>query len=216
MSSLSDRVILDLITERKLSISPLVLDNIQPGSIDLTLGDKIQVFKGGDLHLDALRKEDIKQGMEEVSLSGCEDGYPLGPGEFITGHSAELIHLPQDVNGLIMNRNSYAEIGLDAAISQYINPGFHGNKIIVIANRGARTLYLTKGLRVCTLVLFRMERQSIRTYDGRHDVDKLKGAMQRMNDMHVRYEAVKENADNDLADFMNEQIREIAAKGVVP
>ena len=187
MPSLSDRAILDLITEKKLSLSPLIMDNIQPGSIDLTLGDKIHIFNGtGPIRLASMQKDDIKRGMEEVSLGSLEDGYPLEPGAFVTGHSAELIKLPPDVNGLIMNRNSYAEIGLDAAISQYINPGFHGNKIIVIANRGARTLYLTSGLRVCTLVLFRMERPSIRSYDGRHDVTLLEGAMRRMNEMHVR------------------------------
>ena len=47
MSTLSDKDIWNLIEKEELCISPLTTDNIQPGSIDLTLGSTIDVFDAG-------------------------------------------------------------------------------------------------------------------------------------------------------------------------
>ena len=41
MSSLNDKEIFDLIEKKQLSITPLDPNNIQPGSIDLTLGSTV-------------------------------------------------------------------------------------------------------------------------------------------------------------------------------
>ena len=202
MSSLSDKDILELIRLGKLNISPLQVSNIQPGSIDLTLADSIEQFSfDKTIDLSELSKDDLKRSSKIISISA---GYELKTGEFVTGHSSELISLPQDVNGLIMNRNSLAKVGLNAAISQYISPGFHGNKIIVIANMGATPIILKPGIRICTLVLFRMSSTSYRAYDLRHDTTFIKDHMTGM-----RYTESK-HIDDSLSDFMNERIKELA------
>ncbi|MCI7252144.1 MAG: dCTP deaminase [Succinatimonas sp.] len=202
MSSLSDKDILELIRLGKLNISPLQVSNIQPGSIDLTLADSIEQFSfDKTIDLSELSKDDLKRSSKIISIS---DGYELKPGEFVTGHSSELISLPQDVNGLIMNRNSLAKVGLNAAISQYINPGFHGNKIIVIANMGATSIILKPGIRICTLVLFRMSSTSYRAYDQRHDTASIKDHMTGMSYTDSKH------IDDSLSDFMNERIKELA------
>ena len=130
MSTLSDKDIWNLIEKEELCISPLTPDNIQPGSIDLTLGSTIDVFDAGKVDVN-ISKEDLKLRTKSVDITG---GFDLNPGQFVTGHSAELIKMPNYLNGLILNRNSFARIGLHAEISQYINPGYEGNKIIVLSN----------------------------------------------------------------------------------
>lgn len=44
MSALSDGYIFDLICSRKLKISPLMVDHIQPAGIDLPLGPTMQIL----------------------------------------------------------------------------------------------------------------------------------------------------------------------------
>ena len=78
MASLSDKDILELIRLGSLSISPLQISNIQPGSIDLTLADSIELFKiDKTVDLSELSKDDLKRASEIISIS---DGYELKPG----------------------------------------------------------------------------------------------------------------------------------------
>ena len=70
MSSLSDKDILELIRLGKLNISPLQVSNIQPGSIDLTLADSIELFKiNKTVDLSELSKDDLKRSSEIISIS---------------------------------------------------------------------------------------------------------------------------------------------------
>ena len=109
-------------------IDPFIADNLQPGSIDLTLYKFIGVLDDSQPVILPVGKEDIERRTKVVDIS---TGYVLKAGSFVTGYSNEQIRLPSNINGIITNRNSLARIGLNAGISSYINPGFHGRKVIV-------------------------------------------------------------------------------------
>lgn len=202
MPTLSDVHIFDLIASGKLKISPLIEDNIQPASIDLTLGKIIQVFKWDSSkgQVDVTKKDiNYDSYMENVDIS---NGYDLQPGEIVTGHSAEEIVMPSNLNGIIVNRNSLTLLGLNAAISQYINPGFHGNKIIVIKNESCNVIKITAGIRICQLVLFKLILEPRRTYDTRHSTELL--------GQPVRNNYKSEHIDSSIAAYMDKLIEKIA------
>ena len=198
MPTLNDREIFEAHKNGELTIEPWNGANVQPGSIDLTLGDEIDVFdcpKKIDLG------SDLKDTLKNYTKTEKTGGYELSPGEYVVGHSAEYIRLPLYINGAIFNRNSLARIGLDAGISQYINPGYHGNKIIVLRNHGTQTITLKSGIRICQLVLFRMGSESARSFDSRHDLDLIK---------EIAGEADNSGYDNSISAFMSKRIAEIA------
>ena len=132
------------------------------------------------------------------------DGYILEPNDFVRGHSAETVSLPSFINGIIVNRNSLCSVGLDVSISQYINPSYKKNKIIVIRNISHNKIKIKSGLRICQLVLFRMQSESIRDYSNRHSLESLKGFIELKN---VK---TTQNVDHSLSDFMEKRINDIA------
>ena len=207
MTTLSDKNIKELINLGQLKIEPLIKDNIQPGSIDLTLGDEIDVFNfDGLVDIEAFpNTKAIKECFTSVNIT---NGFTLNPNQSVTGHSKEFLKLPQDINGLILNRNSLAMIGINAAISQYINPGFSGNKIIVLSNISSRPINIKAGLRICTLVLFKMGSESIRSYQNRHNEDCLKNLFTGYDTAKIKRE--NKNIDTSIADYMNMRIAELA------
>lgn len=205
MSTLNDRQIRELLADGKLKLSPLIEDNIQPGSIDLTLGNVLDVPSESQ-RIDLAEKADRSTLCKQVDLAELPDGYCLHPGRMVIGHSREEIHLPQDVNGLITNRNSLVYAGVNAALTQYINPGFHGNKIIAIANIGPHELILKQGIRICTLILFRMDGNSERSYDRRHAVEDFQGS----DKLKKLFAETQSHLDTSLSDYMNRRIREVA------
>lgn len=209
MTTLSDSEILEFLREKKLVITNLPADNIQLGSVDLTLGKTVEVVTGdAPIDIEAISKEELKNRTEEVNI---EDGYDLKPSEMVTGYSSEKIEMPSDLNGMIVNRNSLAKIGIDAEISQYINPGFSGHKIIVIKNISNRVIRIKAGVRICSLVLFRMGNSAIRSYVSRHDTSKIFNYIN-SKEMEVSLSKDSKKIDSSLADFMNERIDAMAGK----
>lgn len=201
MSSLNDRAIFEAHKNGELIIEPWNGENVQPGSIDLTLGNTIDVF-APDTEVDLAN--DCKGVLAEKTLKDVPtDGFILAPGMTVIGHSAEFIRLPQYMNGMILNRNSLIRIGLNAALSQYINPGFHGNKIIVLQNIGNVAIRLKAGIRICQLVLFNMGDNSVRAYDERHTIDAIRDLAGELKDNRSELE-------NSISDFMNDRIAQIA------
>lgn len=209
MSSLSDKEIFDLIEKKQLSISPLDPNNVQPGSIDLTLGSTVDHWECAPDEILDLTLDDNKQFLDDhFRTIDITDGYVLEPNDFVRGHSAETIKLPSFINGIIVNRNSLCSVGLDVSISQYINPAYKKNKIIVIRNISRNKIKIKSGLRICQLILFRMQTESIRDYSNRHSLDALKEFIDLQRDQ------TNGNVDNSLSEFMEKRINEIASGNI--
>lgn len=208
MPSLSDKEIFELIEKKQLSISPLDPNNIQPGSVDLTLGSTVDHWECSPSETLDLTLNDNKKFIEDhFRTIDITDGYVLEPNDFVRGHSAETIKLPSFINGIIVNRNSLCSVGLDVSISQYINPSYQKNKIIVIRNISHNKIKIKSGLRICQLVLFRMQSEAIRNYSNRHSLEFLKDFID------LQRSQVNKNLDHSLSEFMEKRIDEIAQKG---
>lgn len=202
MSALTDADIIELRKLGFFSIEPFIPDNLQPASIDLTLHNKIEVFEPKNGVIDPSSDDDKywKSCFRVVDIT--DDGYDLKPGAIITAQSAELISMPSNLNGIITNRNSLAKIGINANISSYINPGFKGHKIIVIKNEGPVTIKLKPGLRICQLILFKLNNNTIRDYSNRHD----ENLIWKYKDVASSNAQKQKSIDNALSRVMNESI----------
>lgn len=211
MSALNDKEILSLIEGGNLIITPLIQNNVQPGSVDLTLHNKIEVFHSPEILDIAGIQKDALSSMEEIV--DISDGYSLKPGEFITGRSEEYIELPQNILAIITNRNSLAKIGIDAAISTFTNPGFKGRKTIVIKNNSQSVIVLRPGMRICQMLIFKMDSASARSYENRHDESAITSAYDTKILPGLKQNV--QNIDDSLSALLRESITKAAASILV-
>lgn len=207
MPVLNDKDIYMAIADRRLNIDPLIRNNVQPGSVDLTLFHELEVMELPSKIDLSTSSAELKSHRKIIDIP--EDGYELKPGATVIGRSAELLELPQNVVGMLSNRNSLTMVGLNAAISTFANPGFKGRKTIVIHNFGSATLTLRTGMRICQISFFSMSSNSLRGYEERHD----EGLLEHFTQIDFpNLRASVQNIDNSLSDFLNESIRRAAAR----
>ena len=208
MSVLSDKDIIGAIGQKIFSINPFIPNNIQPASIDLTLYKYIEIFDQSlPIDLTAISSQELNKRNSEVDIS---NGYTLLPKHYIVGYSNELLRFSTLINGRLCNRNSFARLGINAAISSYINPGFEGRAVITIYNFGNSEIKLQEGVRICQLELHYLHDQTIRNYCDRHDINKIYDDLEILN-KKIQYDS-KEPLDNPISDFLNERIHAAAWK----
>lgn len=208
MSSMSDQAIQQAFNNKDLVITPFNTNNIQPGSIVLTLGSTIDVFcptKAIDL---ATIQKDAQDELHNLTQSiDITEGYDLQPSQLVKGYSKETIKLPSNINGLIFNIDTLASIGLNAALSQYVNRGFNGHKTIVIYNMSNQVIRIKAGIRICKLVLFKMDDNPINSKEHILDLNEISSYIDELE--ATRTDDNSRNLDTSIADFMNKRIDEI-------
>lgn len=177
MSILSDTEIISLINSKGFNIEPCILNNIQPSSIDLTLGNTIEVLaEHGELDLKNPKDpQALDQLVTQIDIS--DSGYTLKPRQIVLGYSAELLTFTTGINGRICNRNSLARWGFDASLGHYINPGFKGRMPLVLRNVGPLSLTIHPGMKICQLEIHSLDAPSHRNYENRHQVKDLTDAV---------------------------------------
>lgn len=208
MFSMSNRAIHEVIKNKELIIDPLNSYGIKSGCIDLTLGSTIDVFcPTNPIDLESMQKDSQDELHNLTQSIDITDGYDLQPGQLVKGYSKEIIKLPSYINGLIFNINIVASIGLNAALSQYVNPGFNGHKTIVIYNMSNQVIRIKAGIRICKLVLFMMDDNQINSQDHRLDLNEISSYIDELE--ATRTDDNSSNLDTSIADFMKKRIDEI-------
>lgn len=134
-------------------IAPFHKENLQGSSIDLTLGSEIQI----ENPMGAVNK------MAKLEL--VEKPYMMRPGEFILAHTAEVIHLPDDVCGMVLLRSSAARAGYEHSFAGWIDPGFNGTIVAELRNNlSNHMLPIEPGMRLLQVVLMRMSMPAASPY----------------------------------------------------
>lgn len=208
MSSISNRAINEAISNKELLIEPLNFANIKSSSIDLTLASTIDVFcPTNAIDLASIQKDAQDELQKLTETIDITEGYDLQPGQLVKGYSKENIKLPSYINGLILNIDSLVSIGLNAALSQYVNPGFNGHKTIVLYNMSNQAIRIKAGIRICQLVLFMMD-DNLTISDEHHlDLNEVSSYIDELE--AARTDDNSSNLDTSIADFMNKRIDEI-------
>lgn len=77
----------------------------------------------------------------------------LKPGEFILGHSVEMLSMPENVSAFCLTKSSLARKGIDVT-STKIQPGWKGQLVIEIFNKSENVIPLVVGEGICELSFF--------------------------------------------------------------
>ena len=153
MSLVTYHGLLDLIKQGV--IKGVAQEQINGASIDLTLGDTIQVEEvppvGGAL-VDLKDKE--APHFREVRLDSI--GYAMAPGEFLLAHTEQVFHLPNGVAGEYKLKSSLARAGLNHALAGWCDPGWHGSQLTLELQNTTRyhQLLLRPGMKIGQVVLW--------------------------------------------------------------
>ena len=140
MSVLSDKDIIkrlgENITDGSILISDLELDDVQPSSVDLHLGNEIKNIHG-----------------ELICDLDKEEYYILEPNEFLLASTSEYIGVPVDLVGLVDGKSSLGRVGVTAHITAgWIDSGFMGNVTLEITNVSSEPFRLHKNMSICQII----------------------------------------------------------------
>lgn len=205
MGVLSDARIIEKIYDESVKIDPFIYDNVQPSSIDLTLGNRIQKPKENittavnlyDEQADVYCEQKIKE-------------YDLEPGAFIIASVRENIKLPSNISGFIKNRSSLARNGLDVSTSSYVNPGYSGKLTITIKNINTIPITIYSGMRICQLVLIDVEPSAMNDYSVKVDAkyqNEQGGELGRLY-LDKEFQEYKKREDKiSISDFFEERLK---------
>lgn len=86
--------------------------------------------------------------------------YPLGPGEFILGHTVERFNMPDDVMAVCFGKSSYARNGLHVVVTP-LEPGWSGQVTLELANVSRLPVMLYPGEGICQFVFLRGTRPEV-------------------------------------------------------
>lgn len=119
---LSDKDIKKSLKSKRITISPLFPDSIQPASVDLHLGAEFLIFKNSSAALIDLKKP-LDQMMERVTIS-AKHPFIIHPGEFALGITYETVGVADDMVGRLEGKSSLGRVGLIIhATAGYLDPG---------------------------------------------------------------------------------------------
>lgn len=162
---LSDQGLEEVLATGDLKVDPYDRSRLQPSSLDLTLDRQFVVFhnhKRGVID----PKVDNRDMTEAVTVSDPEDPFILHPGEFVLACTTEVIGLSAALAARIEGKSSLGRLGLLIhATAGFIDPGFHGQVTLELANLTTNPILLYSGMPVAQLCCFRLEKPARVTYD---------------------------------------------------
>jgi len=109
-------------------VDPFVESNLQPSSLDLTLGNEFII----DVGLDT----------EKTIFA---ESYAISPHEFILGTTVETFNLPRHITAKVCGKSTGAREGKAMEFAGHIDPGFFGQITFEIVNHGAKERILKAG-----------------------------------------------------------------------
>ena len=145
---------------------PLTDIQLQPNSVDLTLGGTWKRLRSNS---DAWwhRKNGIKHVIDTKNPIESDDGifntmddgskfYMVKPGEFILMASNEILNIPNGIVSLVCGRSSVARLGITTEDAGFIDAGFRGTITFEIYNKNEYPVVLYEGMRIAQVYFFQV------------------------------------------------------------
>ena len=158
---LSDQTISKMMDEGTLVVDPIQQDQIQPASVDITLGTSFSRAKTNNLNT-----VDFDHPIEYEKISATS--YLLLPGQFVLAITGEYFELPDDVTAFVEGRSSLGRMGLFIQNAGWVDPGFQGEITLELFNASAQAIELKAGRRVGQLVFAKMDKPAEHSYHGKY------------------------------------------------
>ena len=128
------------------------LGNINPASLDLSLGEEIRDVDG---HL--------------IDKLGKDDEFIIKPNQFVLAHTLEKINMPINLLGIVKGKSSLARKGLIVEFAGFIDPGFTGQITLELKNVSDKPVTLKKYMRICQLCFLQMDEAPRYPYGSDND-----------------------------------------------
>lgn len=155
---LSDQDIERAYANNQLGIDPFKGDRVQPASYDVSLANRLLVFRQDIDTIDPAEKQDL-------TTEAYFAEYCLEPGEFVLGATEEYIRLPDNLCARIEGKSSLGRRGLVIhSTAGWIDPGFHGNVTLELGNLAAHSIILRPGMKIGQIAFMRMVSPAERPY----------------------------------------------------
>lgn len=161
----SDTTLRRLIQEGEIGVEPLEDWQIQPSSIDLTLGKGIKSPTYGlSTILDPMRPR--QHNMADIPFTAYHTELILPPGAFVLGHTAEEMWLNGNWMAEVEGKSSLGRLGLMIHITAgIIDPGWRGQITLEIVNINEKaSIVLRPGMPIAQLKFVRMTEPVTRLY----------------------------------------------------
>jgi len=158
---LSDNTINEYIDKGVLVATPIQQDQIQPASLDITLGTTFSRAKAGPHNT-----IDFDHEIEYEKI--MSNSYLLLPGQFVLATTGEYFELPDDITAFVEGRSSLGRMGLFIQNAGWVDPGFKGEITLELFNASAQAIELKAGRRVGQLVFAKMDRAANHPYSGKY------------------------------------------------
>lgn len=161
---LSDHTIKEELAAGRIKIEPLNTRNIQPASVDVTLGDKILLFSSRRYPFYIDIKKDM-EGLNEMVTIEDDKPFFLQPGEFVLATTIESITLPNDLVARLEGKSSLGRIGLLIhSTAGYVDPGWSGNLTLELSNVSKLAITLYAGMKIGQISFIRLTSPAERPY----------------------------------------------------
>lgn len=143
------------------------VDQVQPCSIDLRLGNRFLRFKPGVREFDIRDIADVSALMEEEIVADKER-ILLPPNGILFGQIYEQLRLPPTCCGYIEGRSRFARLGLSVHVTGgFINPEFEGAMPLQIVNNNSFPIAIYPYITICQLLLSELSTTPLIPYPRR-------------------------------------------------
>ena len=173
---LSDRDIRRQIAQGRIVVDPYDDDAVQPASVDLRLGSPLLIEETAKLALiDPRQQSDMQWRTVELDESVP---YPLQPGEFALGITAENIEIPDDIVGRLDGKSSLGRLGLVVhSTAGFVDPGWKGRLTLELSNLSGIPINLYLGMKSSQLSFVWLSSPAERPYGSAGLNSKYQGQM---------------------------------------
>lgn len=158
---LSDRGIKTLLEAGRLKIEPLGPQQLQPASVDCTLGDHFLIMEHHTM--DSIT---LDQPIEYRSVTAQEFSIPAH--SFVLATTNEYLQLPDNLTAFVEGRSSIGRLGLFIQNAGWVDPGFAGKITLELYNANPLPIKLTAGRRICQLVFCQLDQTAEHPYRGKY------------------------------------------------
>lgn len=160
---LSDGDIRKSIKSGRLAIDPLDDDAIQPVSVDLTLGNRIRMYREEKAYLIDI-KQDTEEYTEVVEIDELVP-FVLHPRQFALGITRERVEVPPDLMGRLDGKSSLGRLGLIVhSTAGFIDPGFKGRIVLEFSNISPLPITLYAGIKIAQISFEELSSRSEKPY----------------------------------------------------
>lgn len=158
---LSDKTLMKMLDEHTLVVNPIEIEQIQPASIDIRIGNTYGIVEdspSGIINLD-----------DEITYKRIvADKYILLPGQFVLATTMEFVELPDNLTAFVEGRSSLGRLGLFIQNAGWVDPGFKGEITLELFNANRCAIELNSGRRIGQLVFAQLDDNALNPYRGKY------------------------------------------------